>query len=258
MKQTTALKLIELTTTFYQTVADSFDQTRQMGWSGWQQLIPFFTDTNCTILDVGCGNGRFAQFLATKTAADFSYTGIDSNTSLLEKAVESLKNIPRIKSQNTIQLDLLANLISKQSSISNIISDKKYSHICVFGLLHHIPDQENVENFITDIAQLLKPNGHLILSFWQPLNHPERFLHKQLSTSEFNIEKSELAENDLLLGWQTNTKVARYCHSFTNAEIKQILSKLSSRLTLINSFQADGKSGDLNQYLVLQNTLKVS
>lgn len=47
---------------FYATVANDFDQTRGTAWPGWKRLQPYLT-LPLSVLDVGCGNARFALFL---------------------------------------------------------------------------------------------------------------------------------------------------------------------------------------------------
>ena len=53
---------------FYATVADDFDQTRGTAWPGWKRLLPYLT-TPLSVLDVGCGNARFALFLHDNLSA---------------------------------------------------------------------------------------------------------------------------------------------------------------------------------------------
>ncbi len=65
MDQKTVTKLNQLNQNFYQQIAESFDQTRQSAWRGWERLLPTLnqlsksnSDNSFSVLDLGCGNGR--------------------------------------------------------------------------------------------------------------------------------------------------------------------------------------------------------
>ena len=62
----------------------------------------------------------------------------------------------------------------------------------------------------------------------------------------------ELPENDYLLGWQQTRGSYRYCHHFDDAEIASFEQALGHRVALVARYQADGKPGNLNEYLVWQ------
>lgn len=241
MQPDTIHKLTQLTEQFYRHHADSFSETRNSSWPGWQELVPLFQSPNVpSVLDIGCGNGRFAQFLK-ESSGSFSYLGLDNSAGLIQTAKQQVE----CESCEFAEQDCLSEALVSQ------ITDR-YSHLVVFGVLHHIPSQAKRLNFITSLAQLLQPNGYLIISFWQPLNSRERFIKKQLDPTQFGIQPSELEENDLLLGWQENTEYARYCHSFSDQEIDWYIHEISREFRLVKRFQADGKTGNLNHYVVWQ------
>src|ERR1700741_2300315 len=65
---------------FYATVADDFDQTRATAWPGWQRLLPYLS-MPLSVLDVGCGNARFARFLHDDLIlANYDYAPIASRS----------------------------------------------------------------------------------------------------------------------------------------------------------------------------------
>ena len=83
-------RLLDLNRQFYAIVADEFDRTRQSLPAGMVTLARQLTTklpATGRILDVGCGNGRFARALA---AAGFcgDYTGLDGDVQLLALATE--------------------------------------------------------------------------------------------------------------------------------------------------------------------------
>ena len=60
--------------------------------------------------------------------------------------------------------------------------------------------------------------------------------------------------NDYLLGWQDTQGPHRDCHHFDEPEIERLLamSVADSAGVLVSRFEADGKTGNLNEYVVLR------
>ena len=85
-------RLEELNFRFYEHFAADFDQTRSYGWAGWTPLLDLLpTLSELKVVDIGCGNGRLAQFLARKYCTQKNncvrqYVGLDRSPSLLDYA----------------------------------------------------------------------------------------------------------------------------------------------------------------------------
>src|SRR5215216_2276581 len=92
MDQDTARHLNDINRHFYEVTAESFDQTRQSPWPGWEALLPYLAPQQAplSVLDVGCGNGRFGVFLTKHLGIDVHYHGVDNNAALLERARQAL------------------------------------------------------------------------------------------------------------------------------------------------------------------------
>ena len=61
-------RLNQINHDFYRVTAAEFDQTRTQPWPGWHKLLSYIEriahrSSTVTVLDVGCGNGRFGVFL---------------------------------------------------------------------------------------------------------------------------------------------------------------------------------------------------
>lgn len=104
-----------------------------------------------------------------------------------------------------------------------------------------------------------KPGGFIGVSFWEFMNnealaskahitHAQALKDLELSTSE----QAQLEEGDFFLGWKDTTRSYRYCHNFTRSEIDDLLARCSASAKLIARFHADGRTNDLNEYIVLQ------
>lgn len=240
MQPDTRNQLIRLTDQFYQHHAESFSATRISAWQGWQTLIPFFQDTaSPNVLDVGCGNGRFAQFLSEHISS-FTYTGLDKSASLIDTA----RQLVSANNCQFLNFDSFGETPAPPTAAA-------YSHLVLFGVLHHLPGKSYRLSYLTQLSKLLRPGGYLIVSFWQPLQELARFSKKQLNPVQFGVDPAQLEPGDILLGWQNNTEYARYCHSFTDQEISDYITTMSS-LRLIERYIADGKANNLNQYVIWQ------
>jgi len=253
----TIRKLNQLNATFYQKVATSFSSSRQTPWPGWRtsweevRLLVLNHVTaqlpTLSICDVGCGNGRFGQFVAEQLndPVKLEYLGIDQDETLLTDAVRSLQD----NDSNTFQFeqnDIVENLLSDQSIVNN---KQMYQLVVCFGVIHHIPSQVLRQKCMSQLARLVEKNGLLILTCWQFDKNPS-LMSRQLTAEEADFTPSNLEENDYFLTWERNTIATRYCHLVTKEE-QDVLVKVSG-LKLVSSFSADGKTNDQNKYLILQ------
>ena len=66
-------------------------------------------------------------------------------------------------------------------------------------------------------------------------------------------DPTSLDLGDYLLGWQ-ESECFRYCHSFEEDEIDTLVKSLGSSALECDRFSADGASGTLNRYVVLQRS----
>ena len=87
-------QILELNKKFYQSVAYSFSETRQTPWKGWGKVVEIINDVlkneKIKILDLGCGNGRFLEYIK-KSFSNYEYVGMDENEDLLKEAMKMNK-----------------------------------------------------------------------------------------------------------------------------------------------------------------------
>ncbi len=60
---------------------------------------------------------------------------------------------------------------------------------------------------------------------------------------------------DSLLGWQDDEAAVRYCHEADDGEIGRLVAALGRRMPdthVVDRFKSDGRTGDLNAYIVLK------
>ena len=215
-------KLMQLTADFYRFHADSFDESRTGAWHSWEAVlaeIEPFTD----ILDLGCGNGRFAAFL-DEHAAGFRYSCIDAERSFIAAARARYP-------AHTFDVGQLTDI------------DDTYDAIVSFGVFHHVPGFAQRAELLQQLAKALRNNGRLALSLWQP-RLLDNFDKKAAPQKIDGLEP-----DDHLLGWKGDFEHVRYCHHFDDDEIHRLIE--SSPLRLVRQFQ--GTTNDkTNRYVILE------
>ena len=222
---------------FYARVAREFSQTRNTAWPGWNILVSHinshFTlyrpNNPITILDIGCGNGRFALF-SQKVFTEIAYSGIDSSQEHLEIA---RKDFPQ---GNFLHQDILLDELPQQ----------KFDIVVLFGVLHHIPSQILRKQILQEAAPTLKPHGLLIFTTWN-FDKDEKLFAKRISPETLSINKNDLEENDYFLPWNLDEKAIRYCHLTTDSEAQLMIEKAD--LTCRADFHADGKVQNNHYYI---------
>jgi tRNA (uracil-5-)-methyltransferase TRM9 len=228
---------------FYEITAVSFSESRNQPWEGWKELIAPLKKLKSTqpifVLDVGCGNGRFLEFLQTQfPELSFNYQGIDSNETLLKIAKNSF-------SASFQKVDIIDSLLKNKSFIH-----EKYDLIISFGVLHHIPSFSLRKKFLETLSQSLTHDGLFIFSTWNFIES-ESLMKRAVSADELNFSDCDLEENDYFLTWERGESAVRFCHYVNEAEAKGLIE--ATELYLLKKFVADGKNHHLNTYYVLQN-----
>ncbi len=247
MQKSTIARLNQLNHDFYNQTASYFARSREFYWQGWLRLEPYFRrHENLSVLDVGCGSGRFAEFLYDAfPKAQIEYHGIDQNAELLKIATEKLKPLQGLHGTVT-QIDLVSQLIDEKP----LLPQGQYDIIVLMGVLHHMPSEKLRRSLIESVIPRLAPQGFLFMSFWQP-HRFSRYTSKLISPESLQINPNELEPGDCFLPWDRGEHAVRYVHSSSDAEITTLTKDLN--LTLKAEFRADGRSQRENQYILLQN-----
>jgi len=241
MDKATVRRLNQLNRKFYEVTAAEFDRTRSQPWPGWETLLKYIKiASTLTVLDVGCGNGRFGVFLYSRLLAEFSiqhinYHGMDNNAPLLEHARQSLTGLPGMDAT-----------IEERDIIENPPDTDLYDLVVLFGVLHHIPGYDNRLALMRALAQRVAPGGLLAFACWRFWEY-ERFRSRVAPwPPDFTVER-----HDYLLDWRQGATALRYCHYVDDEEHAALIR--ATGLTDIATFRADGETGDANQYSILQH-----
>lgn len=252
---------------------------------------PANAQTADSVLDIACGNLRFEAFLAnTYPHIDWSFFAVDNCEPLVASGQEDIAKKVHFTCEDIVS-NLLEGLpAAEPANIPALAAATPFDLVVSFGFLHHIPSFDLRRQFLLEALSQVKPGGYLVVSFWQFLNDPAKRAkieqtHVEAlaffagcaetrtndrealdrgvgSSSSDNPNLSclkppaffagSLEPNDYFLGWKNEPGNYRYCHHFSNEEIDRIIAALAPHATVVESFSADGKPGNLNRYVVFK------
>lgn len=253
-----ALRLCALTGEFYRANAESFSQTRQSPWQGWVRLLEVMDARAAErellrVLDVACGNLRFERYLADALPGRMlSGWAVDNCEPLVEAGERSeFGPLSRIAFQNLDAIERLsAGCLREALEAPDASCDLAVS----FGFMHHVPLERWRVELLRALVAKVRSGGFVAVSFWRFLNSDKLAGKAKETTSRARAELGipELPPNDYLLGWQDTQGLYRYCHHFDEPEIERLLAMMADSADLVSRFEADGKTGNLNEYVVLR------
>ena len=242
MDYQTVRMLSELDNVFYQANHASFSATRSHAWDGWQRVATSFARSPRTVLDVACGNLRFKSFLAAcGLAPHANYYAIDSCAEL----------VPPNEDVSFQNLDIIARLA--EGTLGQSITAPPCDLVACFGFMHHVPTTALRMRLLETLIGKTAPQGLAALSFWQ-FARDKAAREKAMHTTERACAELGmlLDKGDYLLGWNNVEGAYRYCHSFSDDEMDSFISAVDGRASLVDRFRADGRTGEMNGYLVFR------
>ncbi len=238
MKLELAKQLLALNRRFYADFATPFAETRVPRQPGLKHILPYIPPA-CTLLDVGCGNGRLALWLEAHDR-QVEYIGVDFSEALLAHARQTNAGLQSVK-PTFLTTDIA------QPGWSDRLPHKRFQVVIMLAVLHHIPGQEHRQALLNEIAGLLAPGGVCVLTTWQFLSSP-RLRRKIVPWIHAGISAAAVEKNDYLLDWKRGGTGYRYCNFIDEAALRALTS--NAGLVLRETFYADGKEGNLNLYAV--------
>ena len=205
------------------------------------------------VLDLACGNLRFEWYLADALPCRMlSGYAVDNCDSLVEAGE---RNGSDALSQIAFQsLDAIERLSAGCLREALEAPDASCDLAVSFGFMHHVPLERWRVELLRALVAKVRPGGFVAVSFWRFLNSDKLARKAQETTSRARAELGipELPPNDYLLGWQDTQGLYRYCHHFDEPEIERLLAMMADSADLVSRFEADGKTGNLNEYVVLR------
>ncbi len=207
--------------------AKEFSSTRQSPWEGWKRIIKneeLKIKNGISVLDLGCGNGRFLKYLKEEDIKVSKYVGVDNSKILL--------NIAKKENPEAEFINLDLNTMDWKDKIKG-----EFDLIVSFGVMHHIESFQLRRNILESSVNLLKKDGMLAIAYWQFLKNPK------LKEKAKKLGR----ENDYELPFGQNG-AKRFCHFVNETEALKLEFELP--LKRVDSYYADGKSKELNYYVI--------
>lgn len=274
MDRRTTHRLIELDNMFYQGHAGSFSATRQAPWRGWERvaqtardlLPPGLVDGTRPMraVDVACGNMRLLSFLLDAfPRARIDYRAIDGETGLLDRARRAETGEGAERARIHVQrLDILTALLDARpapgrgdSRAARTLDAPAADLVCCFGFMHHVPGHELRRALVEELVGTAARGGIVALSCWRFMDDPRIAAQARAVTAEMRRREPSLAlePRDHFLGWQGDASLPRYCHHIDEPELDGLAAAArAAGASEVARFSADGRSGELNRYLILR------
>lgn len=183
---------------FYNENARDFSLSRANVWDSFLYIKDKYINDGDSILDIGCGNGRFSRILGN----DIHYTGVDFSSKLLSIARHSFP-----------QYKFYLKDVTKEGWYDNM---GLFDIVVAVAMFHHISEEKTRQVFFHYIKKILKDGGFFIFSIWNIKN-----------IEKYNPIKGR--KNDYLIPWQGG-KSFRYVHQFQDGEIENYISLASFNL----------------------------
>lgn len=229
---------------FYKEAAEEFSKTRTAIWPGVLQFINS-VDTNSTILDAGCGNGKNMM----KTSHNF--IGLDS--------CEELLNIVRTKAKSYNKTNII-DLVN--ASITDIpFEDKTFDAIISIAVIHHIETFTDRVRAFDELIRVCKPGGKVLITVWQMENNPKYLDGFDLNTDSDSDSDSGHEPNsgpatnpatnpksppyigDKLIRWKLQDakciitgEMFRFYHFYSEDEVKYMISYCENKYNVKGSY----------------------
>ncbi len=217
-------KLQSLTTQAYNQIAKHFALTRQVIWPEFELLLKYIKKGD-KVLDVGCGSGRFYQFLKKKQLIDsIDYLGIDNSQKLL-KIAQKNNQAAKFQYLDMLNLDNLAGQFDK---------------IFCLASFHHLLNTEKQLLFLNKAWSKLKPNGLLIMTNW---NLYSDLISKKISQGKYTL----ISDKIILVPWLDNSghkQADRYYYRFNLNELVEMFKKSNFKI-LANYYSLKTKKSNI-------------
>jgi tRNA (uracil-5-)-methyltransferase TRM9 len=221
---------------FYKEAADDFSRTRTTIWPGVLNFLKSI-QTNLTILDAGCGNGKNMM----KTSHNF--IGLDTCEELLK-----IVRTKATKQNKTNILDLIL------GSVTNLpFENQQFDGVMSIAVVHHIKSFSDRIKAFEELIRVCKKDGQVLITVWQMENNPTYL--DGLDEIDKNSATDEIPPylGDKLIRWKhqdikrglTIGQMYRFYHFYSEDEVKYMISYCENKFNIKGSYYEE----KLNYYI---------
>lgn len=271
---------------FYARVHGSFSETRTGAWPGWERVAqeaagvrPAGGECALRVLDAACGNLRFERFLQGELGEGAcEFFAVDSCDELVNRDVpvcyrhadlvegalvgESMRSLFATELGEGTDAASFGGCRADGPSGANAAASRAgwgFDLAVSFGFLHHVPGFETRVRFLRDLLACVRPWGAAAVSLWRFMDDGRLAAKAEASHAKalaalapHGIAQASLEPGDHFLGWQDEAGVYRYCHHFSEEETTALAEAVADLADVVARYKADGKTNDLNHYLVFR------
>ena len=259
MDLSTIERLAALNQQFYAEHAENFAEARPRLPVGVARVLSAIAP-GARVLEVGCGDGKVGRALARSGVA--AYVGLDGSAAMLERARRFTSEAPKsgtgplakngtgpLGRGRPVYIYVRADLAEPNWAAA--LPAERYNWILAFAVLHHLPGYALRAGVLQTLAQRLAPGGRVAVSNWQ-FTRSERLKKRIVPWAEAGLSDGDVEPGDYLLSWERRgTHGLRYVHLLERAELERAAA--GAGLRLVETFSADGISGDLSDYVVMRH-----
>lgn len=190
-----------------------------------------------SVLDIGCGSGRFPLFLSKK---GYKVSAIDFNEDMIKYA----KSINTKKKINFIVYDIKNKLPFKNNYFDNVIS--------IYNVLTYLPKKEDRLFAIKEMIRVLKKNGKIILTF-SNRNYPKVMFKSIISYVLAKlIQNKNFSFGDIFVTYKDeNVYNVFKQHIFSAKELNNIFKMFNLRFNIFVESHFKDKKDLFNKGIIL-------
>ncbi|MHA1293336.1 MAG: class I SAM-dependent methyltransferase [Promethearchaeota archaeon] len=217
---------------YYNKIAEDYDQKRKKPWRPFEKFLMKLKNDGLKIkgfcLDLGCANGRHFKTLKTK---EIKLIGIDNAIEFLKIAKSDLSDVNKYQKEESKGIALILADINFLP-----IRKKKIDVLISIATIHHIKEKINRKKVITQINEILKDNGFILITVWRRWQKKlkshfikdflKRLLNPKFKKEQINMGLVEFG--DKFVPWTVigkNETYNRFYHFFSKHEIKKLIEK---------------------------------
>jgi tRNA (uracil-5-)-methyltransferase TRM9 len=180
----------------YDPFAQTFSESRKD--HPWPELTAVIADMQASgivsILDIGCGNGRFLEEAEKLGYNPERYLGTDNSAGMIGEA----RKLHPDHSFTVCDMVSIGILEEQYGT---------YDALLFLASYHHLTSREDRIETLKQAKKLLTPGGKIYMTNWNLLEQP-RYAKSHLGNGEFSIKIGEYS---------------RYYHGFTLTELQELL-----------------------------------